>query len=189
MTTTEKNKLKNPNKTKTNKKKKKNTQKKNTHKNTTHATHQNTRQEHTQHQCQGQGQHLAEDEQQRRNERQQEDTEKRTRTRSTTVLEAAGRRPDDISYNCAITACGNGGEWWVQHQTRRKTGNLGQGVYNAGGSGELKTQTLQVHRGDVVRLVVGPKDDSHACDLTHADMTLTETGGAKRVWDLSLIHI
>ena len=81
--------------------------------------------------------------------------------------------------------CGNGGEWWVQHQTSRKTGNLGHGVYNAGGSGELKTQTLQVHRGDVVRLVVGPKDGSHACDLTHADLTLTEPGGAKRVWDIS----
>ena len=40
--------------------------------------------------------------------------------------------------------------------------------------------TLQVHRGDVVRLVVGPKDGSHACDLTHADMIVTETGGAKR---------
>ena len=81
--------------------------------------------------------------------------------------------------------CGNGGEWWVQHRTSRKLGNLGHGVYGAGGSGELKTMTLQVHRGDVVRLVIGPRDGSHACDLTHADMTLTEIGGAKRAWDLS----
>ena len=81
--------------------------------------------------------------------------------------------------------CGNGGEWWVQHHTSRKVGNLGHGVYGTGGGGELKPVTLQVHRGDVVRLVVGPKDGSHACDLTHADMTLTETGGAKREWDIS----
>ena len=58
-------------------------------------------------------------------------------------------------------------------------------MYGTGGGGELKPVTLQVHRGDVVRLVVGPKDGSHACDLTHADMTLTETGGAKREWDIS----
>ncbi|MDP6794014.1 MAG: DUF1592 domain-containing protein [Verrucomicrobiota bacterium] len=81
--------------------------------------------------------------------------------------------------------CGNGGEWWVQHHTSLRLGNLGHGVYDAGGSGELKTVTLQVHRGDVVRLVVGPRDGNHACDLTHADMTLTETGGAKREWDVS----
>ena len=76
--------------------------------------------------------------------------------------------------------CGNGGEWWVQHHTSRKVGNLDNGVYGTGGGGELKQVTLQAHRGDVVRLVLGPKDGSHACDLTHADMTLTETGGAKR---------
>ena len=73
--------------------------------------------------------------------------------------------------------CGNGGEWWVQHHN--KVGNLR--VYGTGGGGEFKPVTLQVYRGDVVRLVVGPKDGSHACDLTHADMTLTETGGAKGV--------
>ena len=73
----------------------------------------------------------------------------------------------------------------MQHHTNRKVGNLSHSVYGTGGGGELKPVTLQVHRGDVVRLVVGPKDGSHACDLTHADMTLTETGGAKREWDIS----
>ena len=81
--------------------------------------------------------------------------------------------------------CGNGGEWWVQHQTSRKISNLGHGLYGAGGGGELKRFNLQVHRGDVIRLVTGPKDGSHACDLTHADMTITETSDTKREWDIS----
>ncbi|MEC9081521.1 MAG: DUF1592 domain-containing protein, partial [Verrucomicrobiota bacterium] len=81
--------------------------------------------------------------------------------------------------------CGNGGEWWAQHHTSRKLVILGHGEYSEGGSGELKEVKLQVHRGDIVRLVVGPRDGNHACDLTHADMTLTEIGGLKRSWDLS----
>jgi len=81
--------------------------------------------------------------------------------------------------------CGNGGEWWVQHHTSRKLVNLGHGVYSAGGSGELKPVTLHVDSGDVVQMVVGPRDGNHACDLTHADMTLIETKGAKREWDVS----
>ena len=81
--------------------------------------------------------------------------------------------------------CGNGGKWWVQHHTSRKLVILGHGEYSEGGSGELKEVKLQVHRGDIVRLVVGPRDGNHACDLTHADMTLTEIGGLKRSWDLS----
>ena len=81
--------------------------------------------------------------------------------------------------------CGNGGKWWAQHHTSRKLVILGHGEYSEGGSGELKEVKLQVHRGDIVRLVVGPRDGNHACDLTHADMTLTEIGGLKRSWDLS----
>ena len=54
--------------------------------------------------------------------------------------------------------CGNGGKWWVQHHTSRKLVILGHGEYSEGGSDELKEVKLQVHRGDIVRLVVGPRD-------------------------------
>ena len=81
--------------------------------------------------------------------------------------------------------CGNGGEWWVQHHTSRKLVNIGYGEYNTGGSGELNPFKLNVNVGDVIRLAIGPRDGSHACDLTHVDMTLTETGGTKNTWDIS----
>ena len=81
--------------------------------------------------------------------------------------------------------CGNGGEWWVQHHTSRKLVNIGYGEYNTGGSGELNPFKLNVNVGDVIRLAIGPRNGSHACDLTHVDMTLTETGGTKNTWDIS----
>ncbi len=79
--------------------------------------------------------------------------------------------------------CGNGIEWWVQHRTIRKVGNLGNGFVDRGGSAQVSTKTVAVRSGDLISIVVGPRQGNHSCDLTHIDMTITETGGAKRVWN------
>jgi uncharacterized protein YndB with AHSA1/START domain len=109
---------------------------------------------------------------------------------SPTVFAAVGwQSPVDgvVSVSAKIAdahpECGNGIEWWVQHRTIRKVGNLGNGTVDRGGSAQMPVTTVAVRKGELISIVVGPKEGNHVCDLTHIDMTLTETGGAKREWD------
>jgi hypothetical protein len=81
--------------------------------------------------------------------------------------------------------CGNGEEWFLQHRTRRKLGNLWQGDFGAGGSAKMPPKTISVRKGELVSFVVGPRDGSHACDLTEINLTITELNGEKRTWDLA----
>ena len=81
--------------------------------------------------------------------------------------------------------CGNGVEWWVQHRNSRRVGNLGHGDFGVNGSSELAAKTVSVRAGEVIQLAIGPRQGNHSCDLTHVDMTITETGGGRRVWDVA----
>ena len=81
--------------------------------------------------------------------------------------------------------CGNGEEWFVQHRTKRKLGNLWSGDFGAGGSAKMPPKTISVRKGELVSFVVGPRDGSHACDLTEINLTITELNGEKRTWDLA----
>ena len=82
-------------------------------------------------------------------------------------------------------SCGNGVEWWVQHRTSRKVGNLGHGDFGVNGSSEMTAKTVSVRAGEVIQLAIGPRQGNHSCDLTHVDMTITETGGGQLVWDVA----
>ena len=82
-------------------------------------------------------------------------------------------------------SCGNGVEWWVQHRNSRRVGNLGHGDFGVNGSSELAAKTVSVRAGEVIQLAIGPRQGNHSCDLTHVDMTITETGGGRRVWDVA----
>jgi len=81
--------------------------------------------------------------------------------------------------------CGNGVEWLVQHRNGRRTGNLAQGQFGTGGSATMPAQSLSVRRGELISLVLGPRDGNHSCDLTDINLIITETSDAQRVWDLA----
>ncbi|MCH8042905.1 MAG: DUF1592 domain-containing protein [Planctomycetes bacterium] len=81
-------------------------------------------------------------------------------------------------------ACGNGVEWVVQHRTSAKAGNLWQGEFDVRGKATMPAATIAVRKGELISLILGPRKGSHVCDLTAVDMTITETSGKKRVWDL-----
>ncbi|NIP92899.1 MAG: hypothetical protein GWO24_05315, partial [Akkermansiaceae bacterium] len=49
----------------------------------------------------------------------------------------------------------------------------------------MPARTIWVNRGELISFIVGPRGGNHACDLTAIDLTLTETAGKKRVWDLA----
>ena len=110
---------------------------------------------------------------------------------SPTAFVAVGwRSPIDgiVSVSAKIAdahSCGNGVEWWVQYRTSRKVGNLGHGEFEVNGSSAMTAKTVSVQEGEVILIAIGPRQGNHSCDLTQIDMTITETGGDKRVWDVA----
>jgi hypothetical protein len=98
------------------------------------------------------------------------------------VVRVSGRVAD-VDPNC-----GNGIGWsLVVHREGQKEtlagGNLDNGrsvLLDPAALGEVR-----VRRGDVLSLVVDPRDGNHACDSTHVEFVLTEQGGKGRKWDLA----
>ena len=84
----------------------------------------------------------------------------------------------------AHSTCGNGIEWLLQHRVSDKTSVLWQGEYGPGGSAKMPPKKILVKKGEVLSLVVGPRDNNHSCDLTSVQLVVTETNGTKHVWDL-----
>ena len=79
--------------------------------------------------------------------------------------------------------CGNGIEWTVElrHGTTRQ--RLASGT--AQGAKEAKFgpfEKLTVQSGDVLALIIGPRDGNHSCDLTAVDLDLRD---ATRTWNLA----
>ena len=91
----------------------------------------------------------------------------------------------EARLNDAHPECGNGQEWFVQHRSGRKVGNLWKGDFPTGGSAKMPAKKISVRRGELVSFIIGPRDGSHACDLTEMNLTITELTGDKRTWDLA----
>jgi hypothetical protein len=81
--------------------------------------------------------------------------------------------------------CGNGVTWAVELRRGTTRRRLAQGV--AQGAREVPfgpLPAIQVNRGDLLSLLIGPRDGNHSCDLTRVDLTITPADESKR-WDLS----
>jgi hypothetical protein len=82
--------------------------------------------------------------------------------------------------------CGNGVTWsleWHRGRTRR---SLASGTAQGNRIGEvLLEQPVAAQPGDMVSLLVGPRDGNHACDLTDVDLALTRLDDPQQSWDLA----
>ena len=79
--------------------------------------------------------------------------------------------------------CGNGVTWALE--LRRGTSRQRLAAGTAQGAKEVKFgpfQNLAVQPGDVMSLVIGPRDGNHSCDLTAVDLNLTDNS---RTWNLA----
>ena len=85
----------------------------------------------------------------------------------------------------AHPACGNGVVWWIEHRRDDRGIVLAEGVLDLGKSASIPMKTVQVAKGDVLLLVVDPRDENHFCDLTDIDFTLTSVEEPKKTWDLA----
>ena len=82
--------------------------------------------------------------------------------------------------------CGNGVTWLLELRrgaTRRRLANgIAQGA-KAVAVGPV--EGLVIQKGDLVSLLIGPRDGNHSCDLTAIDIKLTRAGEQARTWDLA----
>ncbi len=79
--------------------------------------------------------------------------------------------------------CGNGVTWSLELRRGAVRQPLAAGV--AQGAREVTIGPLKeiaVQRGDLVSLIIGPRDGDHACDLTAVELTLA---GGGREWNLA----
>ncbi|CAM9688851.1 unnamed protein product [Discosporangium mesarthrocarpum] len=80
--------------------------------------------------------------------------------------------------------CGDGQEWFLQHRTHRRVGNLWKGKFGTGGSAKMEPQQLSVRKGELISFILGP-GGNYYCDLTEMNLTIREANGEKRTWDLA----
>ena len=81
--------------------------------------------------------------------------------------------------------CGNGVTWSVELRRGSTRRRLAQGFSQ--GPKEVPfgpLPSMQVQVGDLVSVLIGPRDGNHSCDLTRVDITLTPADAAQR-WNLA----
>jgi hypothetical protein len=79
--------------------------------------------------------------------------------------------------------CGNGVTWSLELRRGAVRQKLAAGIAHGAklvAVGPVKDVSVQP--GDLVSLLIGPRDGNHSCDLTAVDLTLT---GGGRQWDLA----
>jgi hypothetical protein len=94
-----------------------------------------------------------------------------------------GRLRIEAKVQHAHPECGNGVTWSLELRRGNTRRRLATGVSQ--GAKEIAVgpiDNLAVKPGDLVSLLIGPRDGNHACDLTAVDLTLSGDG---RRWDLA----
>jgi hypothetical protein len=82
--------------------------------------------------------------------------------------------------------CGNGVLWSLELRRGATRQRLATGV--AHGAQEVKAgpiENLAVQPGDLISLLVSPREGNHSCDLTAVDLVLTSGGDTPQTWDLA----
>jgi len=79
--------------------------------------------------------------------------------------------------------CGNGVTWVLEVRKGNTRQRLGSGVSQ--GAKEISIgpfENVHIKQGDVVSLVIGPREQNHACDMTAVDLTIN---AGDREWNLA----
>jgi hypothetical protein len=92
----------------------------------------------------------------------------------------------DASVTHAHPECGNGVTYSLELRRGATRQRLATGQ-TAGGK-EVKVgpiEKLAVQTGDLISLLIGPRDGNHACDLTAVDLVLTNANDPAQQWGLA----
>lgn len=113
---------------------------------------------------------------------------------SPTVRAAVGwRSPVDGTISIAASVqhahpeCGNGITWALEVRRGNTRQRLADGVSE--GDRQITAgpfENIAIHSGDLVSLIVGPRDGNHSCDLTAVNLAITHHAQAgQQQWDLA----
>ncbi len=90
------------------------------------------------------------------------------------------------SVEDAHPQCGNGVHWSLELRQGSQRRVLREGNIDRGGKTDIALiSPITVQQGDLLSLVIGPRDGEYTCDLTQIDLNVAETDGDKREWSLS----
>jgi hypothetical protein len=82
--------------------------------------------------------------------------------------------------------CGNGVTWSVELRRGTTRQRLAAGIAHGDKSAKFgPLQNVEVQPGDLVSLLVGPRDRNHACDLTAIELKLSTSGDQPQTWILA----
>ncbi len=82
--------------------------------------------------------------------------------------------------------CGNGVAWTIEHRRGTKRQQLHAGVAQGNKTFDIgPLDKISVLPGDVISLLIGPRDGNHSCDLTAVDLKLTSDEKTPRTWNLA----
>ncbi len=98
----------------------------------------------------------------------------------------AGTMRVEAKVTHAHPECGNGVTWSLELRRGATRQRLATGT--AQGSSEVKVgpiENLAVQTGDLISLVIGPREGNHSCDLTDIELLLNSAGEGGREWSLT----
>jgi Protein of unknown function (DUF1592)/Protein of unknown function (DUF1588)/Protein of unknown function (DUF1587)/Protein of unknown function (DUF1585)/Protein of unknown function (DUF1595)/Planctomycete cytochrome C len=82
--------------------------------------------------------------------------------------------------------CGNGVEWRLELRRGATRQRLAEGIAQGGGPRKFgPVESLAVQPGDLVSLLVGPRDGNHSCDLTDLELVIKTSRPTPREWSLT----
>lgn len=97
----------------------------------------------------------------------------------------AGRVRIETVVAHAHPECGNGVAWAIERRRGSERRRLAGGEIERAKAATIPPlEAVAVQAGDLISLLVGPRGTDHTCDLTEANLTLTELDGDKRQWSL-----
>ncbi|WLD14893.1 DUF1592 domain-containing protein [Planctellipticum variicoloris] len=97
----------------------------------------------------------------------------------------AGRIRIETVVAHAHPECGNGVAWAIERRRGSERRRLAGGEIERSQAATIPPiDSVTVQAGDLISLLVGPRGTDHTCDLTEANLTLTELEGDKRQWSL-----
>ncbi len=95
-------------------------------------------------------------------------------------IEGAVKVQAEVAH--AHPECGNGITWSLEHWRGNKKSLLASGVAQGRNQSKIKPiDSLQIRPGELIALVIGPRDRNHSCDLTAVDLTIQFD---KKQWNL-----
>ncbi len=92
----------------------------------------------------------------------------------------------DARVTHAHPECGNGVTWALEVRRGATRQRLAGGVAVRNPVAKAGPfEGLDVHAGDLISLLIGPRDGNHSCDLTDVELVIASEGEPRREWSLT----